>query len=320
VSEDNLRDAIRDLNMFRTIRAENLKDGYDCLEELVFAPTVKDVIVKYMDGMITAREICHDLAVSTKAAVIGEKALGGRDQSDLRACFHQSLSFSIPPPTLYHNYSRPGAYSELVFGIPMADLETNLTRDKVPKVMMMCIKEVEKRGLQAKKIYSGNPLDADVLQLRHRFENEKSFSFNSEDSIHSIAMLLKLYLGDLPEPLFVFSLQDYRNYSQNRAKYIQNDFSLYRSKISELHPVNKASLGALYQHLFLVSTYSSPPRSDKNAMTVKELAGEFIDCVLHKQGDHFPNDVKIHVMEDLIQNAHTLFKFKESSFLLPHHH
>ncbi|KAF8258274.1 hypothetical protein EI94DRAFT_1708134 [Lactarius quietus] len=211
-------DAIRDLNMFRTIRAENLKDGYDCLKELVFTPTVKDVIVKYMD----AREICHDLAVSTKAAVIGEKALGGRDQSDLRS---------------------PGAYLELVFSIPMVDLETNLTRDKVPKVMMMCIKEVKKRGLQAKKIYSvsfsrrvlgfiftiaeGNPLDADVLQLRHRFENEKSFSFNSEDSIHSIAMLLKLYLGDLPEPLFVFSLQDYRNYSQNRAKYRENDFSLY---------------------------------------------------------------------------------------------
>ncbi|KAF8264205.1 Rho GTPase activation protein [Lactarius quietus] len=194
----------------------------------------------------------------------------------------------------------------------MADLETNLTRDKVPKVMMMCIKEVEKRGLQTKKIYS-NPLNADVLQLRRRFENEKVFSFSSEDSILSIAMLLKLYLWDLPEPLFVFSLRDYREYSQNRAEYIQNDFSLYRSKIRELHPVNRASLGAPFQHLFLVSSHL--PLHYKNAMTVTELAVEFTDCVLHKQGDHFPNDVKIQVMEDLIQNSHTLFKFKEAKQL-----
>ncbi|KAF8256531.1 Rho GTPase activation protein [Lactarius quietus] len=183
--------------------------------------------------------------------------------------------------------------------VTVADLETNLTRDKVPKVMMMCIKEVEKRGLQTKKIYSVSF----SMRLRRRFENEKVFSFSSEDSILSIAMLLKLYLWDLPEPLFVFSLRDYREYSQNRAEYIQNDFSLYRSKIRVLHPVNRASLGALFQHLFL------------NAMTVTELAVEFTDCVLHKQGDHFPNDVKIQVMEDLIQNSHTLFKFKEAKQL-----
>ena len=90
-----------------------------------------------------------DLAKNTKAEV--EKALAGTDTSDLRASFSRALSFSIPPLTLYRNY-RPGAYSDLIFGVPLVDVETY--EDNVPKVMRMCIEEVEKRGLDTKGIYS----------------------------------------------------------------------------------------------------------------------------------------------------------------------
>ena len=87
--------------------------------------------------------------MSTREEV--EKALGGTDMSDLRASFRRSLSFSIPPPTLYRNYHL-GAYAELIFGVPPVDVSTN--RDNVPKVMRMCIEEVDKRGLDTDKIYS----------------------------------------------------------------------------------------------------------------------------------------------------------------------
>ena len=55
----------------------------------------------------------------------------------------------------------------------------------------------------------------------------------------------------------------------------ENDFSLLRTKIRELHPVHKASLGALLRHLFRVSSHS-----DTNAMTVEELAAKFRYAVL----------------------------------------
>ena len=86
--------------------------------------------------------------MSTRTEV--EKALVGTDMSDLRASFRRALSFSIPPPTLYRN-NRPGAHSDLIFGVPLVDVETN--EDNVPKVMRMCIEEVEKRGLDTKGIY-----------------------------------------------------------------------------------------------------------------------------------------------------------------------
>ncbi|KAI9439448.1 hypothetical protein BJY52DRAFT_1421308 [Lactarius psammicola] len=293
--DDSCRSAIFELNSFRSMWVENLRDGYECLEELVFEPIVKDVLVKYMDGMArsAARAEYDNLAASTRAEV--EKALVGTDTSDLRASFRRALSFSIPSPTLYRNY-RPGAYSDLIFGVPLVDVETN--EDNVPKMMRMCIEEVEKRGLDTKGIYS----------LRRRFESQKSFSFSSTDDIHSVAMLLKRYLWDLPEPLFMLSLQDYRNYRQNRgiATYTENDFSLLRSKIRELHPVQRASLEVLLRHLLHVASHS-----DSNAMTVEELAIWFRLPIL-RGNPVLQDSVETLVIEDLIRNVHTLFEERPS--------
>jgi hypothetical protein len=107
----------------------------------------------------TTCEKHNDLAVNTKAEV--DKALGGTDTSDLIESFHWALSFSIPPLTLYPD-CRPGGYSNLIFGAPLAVHEVN--EDNVPKVMRMCIEEVEKRGLDTNKIYS-------VSSLKHVSES-----------------------------------------------------------------------------------------------------------------------------------------------------
>jgi hypothetical protein len=186
VSDDNAyRGAAGQLNTLRLMRAENLGDGYD-VSDILYMILIgatpndsnavssrtriranyqgcsyqiygwNDVSAIKLRSLLESDTACstacakHDnLAMSTKAEV--ENALVGTDTSDLRASFRRALSFSIPPPTLYRNY-RPGAYSELVFGVSLVDVETN--QDNVPKVMRMCIEEVEKRGLNTNKIYS----------------------------------------------------------------------------------------------------------------------------------------------------------------------
>jgi len=155
---------------------------------------------------------------------------------------------------------------------------------------------------------SGPTFPAEVYQLRRRFESEKTFSFSSTDDIHYVAMLLELYLHHLPESLFILSLQDYRQYTRNRARYSEDGFSLLHSKIRELHPVQRASLGALLRHFLRLASHS-----DKNAMTVRALAARFGYIVL--RGNSVFHDgvhVKDLVMEDLIQNAHTLFDERPS--------
>ena len=67
------------------------------------------------------------------------------------------------------------------------------------------------------------------------------------------------------------------------ASYTENDCSLFRSKIRELHPAHRASLGALLQHLLRVASHS-----DKNSMTVEALTSQFRYAVL--RGDAVVQD------------------------------
>jgi hypothetical protein len=164
-----------------------------------------------------------DIAKSTEVEV--ENALDGKDTSDLKVSFRRAISFSTPPLVLYRN-NHCGGYSNLTFGVPLVDLEMN--GYKVPKVMRMCIDEVEKRGLNDDDIYwvslllshcfrihancrprrvllstmqkYGRPVectaltnllaDMNSIQLQRRFETERSFSFTSADNIHSVTALL----------------------------------------------------------------------------------------------------------------------------------
>jgi len=103
----------------------------------------------------------------------------------------------------------------------------------------------------------------------------------------------------------MLSFQEYRIYGQDRARYIDDNFSLLRSKIRAQHPAHRASLRALLRHLLLVSSHS-----DKNKMTVGVLALYFSFPVSRKAqilNDSGPVYVKDLILEDLIQNANTLF-------------
>jgi hypothetical protein len=134
---------------FRTNRQERycqIHGRYD-----VSAIDLPEIVENFDMACSTASAKYNNLAISTRVEV--EKVLARRDtsESDLRASFRRALSFSIPPPTFYRNYC-PGAHSDFDFRCPLVDLETN--QDNVPKVMRICMEEVEKRGLDTKGIYS----------------------------------------------------------------------------------------------------------------------------------------------------------------------
>lgn len=59
------------------------------------------------------------------------------------------------------------------------------------------------------------------------------------------------------------------------ARNTEDDFSLLRSKLLELHPVHKATLGALLRHFSRVTSHR-----DKNAMSIKALAERFSYAIL----------------------------------------
>ena len=88
------------------------------------------------------------------------KALNDGDDSELMGSFRRAFSLSVPPVTLYRNY-RPSGYSNLIFGAPLVDPTSN--QYDVPKVVRMCIAEVEGRGLNVNKIYSVSRSRVEVM-------------------------------------------------------------------------------------------------------------------------------------------------------------
>lgn len=64
------------------------------------------------------------------------------------------VKYSIPGRTLYTNYY-VGDCNDLIFGVGLVDYATSrsLQDGQIPKLVKICIDEVDKRGLNAEGIY-----------------------------------------------------------------------------------------------------------------------------------------------------------------------
>ncbi|XP_055722478.1 rho GTPase-activating protein 45-like isoform X5 [Salvelinus fontinalis] len=78
--------------------------------------------------------------------------------------------------------------------------------DGVPLVIRKCITEIESRALMMKGIYRVNGVKTRVEKLCQAFENGKELVELSQAFPHDISNMLKLYLRQLPEPIFPFHL------------------------------------------------------------------------------------------------------------------
>lgn len=95
------------------------------------------------------------LASHARSAV--DKVSAETDTSILAASLRRSLALSIPTPTLYYNY-QVGECQDLIFGVSLADYATARgSENDVPKILRICIDEIDKRGLDAEGIYRVSP-------------------------------------------------------------------------------------------------------------------------------------------------------------------
>ncbi|KAH9964547.1 hypothetical protein BC827DRAFT_1259589 [Russula dissimulans] len=298
-ADKEYRKAVHWLETLRIRRVKILEGGYNSLERFVLegTETVKKVLITYADTMIATHATQNYLATHIRGVI--ENVSAETDTSILATSLSRSLALSIPAPTLYYNY-HVGECQDLIFGVSLADYATARgTENDAPRIFRICIDEMDKRGLDAEGIY----------RLQHKVErNEKVFSFNSfTDDIYSVASLLKLYLRELPEPLFRFPLHDRIQHSEEMDDHAANDFVVLRSKIRRLPAVHRASLKALLEHLSRVASHA-----DTNKMDAKNLAIVFSPVIFGEdevpQGDLLSmQPAKDTVMENLIENAHTLF-------------
>jgi len=90
-----------------------------------------------------------------------------------------------------------GECRDLAFGLSLTDYAAarSLPDGAIPKVLRLCIDEVDARGLTVEGIYRTSGRHAVVQELQHKLErDENSFAFSPTDDIHAVASLLKVLL------------------------------------------------------------------------------------------------------------------------------
>lgn len=128
-----------------------------------------------------------------------------------------------------------------------------LTSPMIPALVVYCIKEIERRGLQEIGLYRVSGPDRQVKELKEKLVRGKTLPpLGKVEDIHVVTGVLKDFLRHLPEPLLTCALN--RSF-MDAAELPDEDNSraaLYHV-ISELPQPNRDTLACLLIHLQKVS-------------------------------------------------------------------
>ncbi|EJF66392.1 RhoGAP-domain-containing protein [Dichomitus squalens] len=316
-ADKEYRKGVHWLETLRIRRVKILESGFKSLESFVreSSETMRKVLEVYTDSLTAAAAIQGQLCEHGRQMV--EQIVPQQDSAAIAASIRGMLSLLTPKPTYYYNFN-VGECKDLIFGVTLVDYATarGLPEGDIPKIVRICIEDIDRRGLEAEGIYRVSGRHAAVQELQHKIErNEAAFAFNpTTDDVYSVASFLKMYLRELPEPVFKFPLQDRIQHTEGIDEHAANNFSLLRSKIRRLPAIHQATLRALVEHLARVAA-----NSDKNKMDPKNLAIVFGSVIFGEDEMPKGGDIlgmqswKDTLMEDLIVNAHILFQQSGSS-------
>lgn len=158
---------------------------------------------------------------------------------------------------------------------------------KVPKLLVECVAEIERRGLQERGLYRVPGGERLVKELKDRFLEGKALPMLSKvHDIHVICGVLKDFLRKLKEPLVTFKL--HRAFVEASAMMAENNDALFQT-IAQLPKANRDTLAFLVLHLHKVM------RSPHCQMDQNNLARVFGPTVV---GHGMPEPTPSTIMRD----------------------
>ena|SRR6218665_366591 len=90
---------------------------------------------------------------------------------------------------------------EEIFG---RSLDSLCTKDghNIPRFVRECVQAIEKNDMKAEGLYRACGNLSNVQKLRFDINSEKYKSLYSEDDVHVLTGLLKMFFRNMPDPLF----------------------------------------------------------------------------------------------------------------------
>ncbi|XP_047671120.1 rac GTPase-activating protein 1 isoform X3 [Tachysurus fulvidraco] len=134
---------------------------------------------------------------------------------------------------------------------------------RIPALIIQCVKEIERRGLEEKGLYRVPGGERAVKELRERYLSAKApLLLHRVDDIHVVCGLLKDFLRKLREPLITFTLHKTFMGAAELAD-DDNSSAMMMQAIGELPQPNRETLAFLILHLQRV-TQSPHCQMDQN--------------------------------------------------------
>lgn len=155
------------------------------------------------------RKFCTKVAEEKTLFPVIANALSPMASASSGSLTVSSSSAATPPLPAGSAAAAAGGAStpSMYYGVTLAKLtERGLcTSNGVPKFVQTLIDTIARRGLEAEGIFRVNGTISEVNAARARLEEGGEFLLPNE-SVYVVAGLLKLFLRELPEPVFTFEL------------------------------------------------------------------------------------------------------------------
>ncbi|KAF8334160.1 uncharacterized protein EI90DRAFT_2970532 [Cantharellus anzutake] len=311
-ADKEYRKGVHWLETLRLRRVKRLQAGANSLETFVseFGELMKKALTIYADCVSSTASICSSLANHGQTALTGISIK--TDSERVHNFVEYAFLRSIPPQVYYWNY-QVGECKDLIFGFSLVDYATDrgiVNSNEVPSLISKCITEIEMRGMDVGGIYRVSGRHALLQEFLHKIErDERSFEFKPTDDIFAVSGLLKMYLRELPEPVFRFPLLERVQHTKDREEHIASGFRTLRSKIRRLPFVHQVTLRALLEHLARVAANSNVNKMDSKNLAIVFGAVIFGEDEMPKGEDVLSVvALKDTVMEDLITYVGLLFE------------
>ncbi|KAF8937377.1 Rho GTPase activation protein [Dissophora ornata] len=158
-------------------------------------------------------------------------------------------------------------HANRVFGAPLERLMGPSGEEGLPKFIQDCIGNLIKNGLYVEGLFRRSPSSAMLKQVRAAYD--RGYPINlSEYDIHISAVLLKLYLRELPTPIFPVTIYEQLQRQKRDEDKQQTVAEFIRAEvISQASHNNLILMMEVFRLLKLVAD-----RHESNKMTAHNLA------------------------------------------------
>jgi hypothetical protein len=226
-------------------------------------------------------------------------------------------------PVYFQSYRTKKECKDLIFGVNLQHATKGIPQT-VPTFIKKATEAIEARGLDKEGIYrlSAKKGDVDTLRIEVETDVEAVDFLNPDLDVHILTNLIKQYLRELPDPLFLYPIKERMEYSAINDGQVR--LLKLRHKVKQLAKEKYTLLEFIMRHLNRVTEHKS-----KHQMGISNLAMVFSGTLfqpsqdveptsnswfkpsLEKQPSHDLNQMEFLksdlVMEDLITNVDYVF-------------